>query len=119
MVQPFWLSPPLLSPESGSDVEVVADDGVPGLVLARALLPYASAPVTPPVAAPGVARPARRSRRWAAATLFPYGDAVAAVAALQREDVVWFNGDVRVLPIPSPPSPPPRRSLRILRRRLL
>ena len=123
---PFWMSPPLLSPFSDSDASVaspVVDDGVPGLVLARALVPYSAAPVTPPVALPPAVvdrplRAPRRARRWASCVLFPHGDAVAAVRAVQREDVVWYNGDVRLLPLPAPPSPPPRRSLRLLRRRL-
>ena len=122
----FWLSPPPLSPASCSASEDSVgvpppDDAVRGLVLARALVPYSAAPVTPPVAPPPVVvlPPRRAAPRWAAGVLFPYGDALAAVQAVQRADVVWHNGDVRMLPIPAPPSPPPRRSLRLLRRRLL
>ena len=129
VVDPFLLSPPPLSPASdseGGDVVPALDDGVPGLVLARALVPFSAVPVTPPVALPpaGAVSPRLRpSRRWASGVLpelmeFPYEDAVAAVRAVQREDVVWYNGDVRLLPLPAPPSPPPRRSLRLLRRRL-
>ena len=129
VVDPFLVSPPPLSPFSDSGGSVVGpalevDDGVPGLVLARALVPFSAAPVTPPVALPPVVaddlplRVPRRARRWASCVLFPHGDAVAAVRAVQREDVVWYNGDVRLLPLPAPPSPPPRRSLRLLRRRL-
>ena len=42
---PFWISPPLFSPFSDSDDSVaspVVDDEVPGLVLARALVPALS-----------------------------------------------------------------------------
>ena len=124
---PFWLAPPVLSPCSSSGDSVASpavDDVVPGLVLARSLVAFSVAPVTPPVVPlPAVVEPPpralRRGRRWASCVLFPHGDAVAAVRAVQRDDVVWHNGDVRLLPLPAPPSPPPRRSLRLLRRRLL
>ena len=122
-LHPFWLSPPLLSPDSASDSEYVVDapppeDPVCGLVLARALIPFSATPVNPPIVPPLVPRPLRVPRRWAAGVLFPYSDAWAAVRAVQLADVVWYNGDVRALPLPAPPSPPPRRSRRIARRRL-
>ena len=122
-LHPFWLSPPMLSPDSASDSEFAVDAPSPevpvrGLVLARALVPFSVAPVTPPVAPVLVPRSPRVPPRWGSGVLFPYADAVAAVRVVQRADVVWYNGDVRMLPIPAPPSPPPRRSRRIARRRL-
>ena len=109
-LNPFWLSPPLLSPISDSDYE--PDDAVGGaggavplvdppvevpcLVLARARARLSVASVTPPRAP--------RGRRWARDLIFPHALAVAAVRA------------VRAGLVPPPPGfVEPRRSRRIAR----